>query len=265
MKAPYPKISVITASYNQGHRIEETFKNVQQQNYPNLEYIVIDGASTDNTLDIIKKYETFISIWISEPDTGVYNAMNKGIAMATGDLIYFLNVGDSFYSDNVLLKAGEFALKYNTADLLYGDAWLLYNTGKVEKRETAYLSKINLFQKMICHQTIFAKRRLFLENGGFDEQYKIKADYEWLLRNIFKGATHKYIDLDVCYYEVEGMSAFGYSKISVFESPKIVEKYFSPLAFKFITRFILNTKVTGITTSHLRSKLFLSLCDKLIH
>lgn len=264
MKKQYPKISIITASYNQGHRIEETFKNVQLQKYPNLEYIVIDGASTDNTIDVIKEYKDLISYWISEPDTGVYNAMNKGIAKATGDYIYFLNIGDSFYSSGVLLKVGEFACKFKDADLLYGDAWLRYSSGKIEKRASNYISKLNLYQKMICHQTLFAKRKLFIENGGFDEQYKIKADYDWMLRNLFKGATHKYLNFDICYYEVEGMSAFGYSKISVFESPKIVEKYYSKNAKIFINKFILNTKITAITTSHLRSKFFLSICDRFI-
>ncbi|NJL12522.1 MAG: glycosyltransferase [Microscillaceae bacterium] len=99
----YPKISIVTPSYNQGQYIEEAILSVIGQNYPNLEYIIIDGGSTDNTIEIIKKYEKHITYWVSEKDKGIYDAMNKGIDVATGEWIYFLGT-DDLLSDNILIK-----------------------------------------------------------------------------------------------------------------------------------------------------------------
>ena len=99
-----PKISIVTPTFNQGQYIEQTIQSVLNQQYPNLEYIIIDGASTDGTVDIIKKYETKLHYWVSEPDKGIYDAMNKGARLANGDFINFMNADDIVYSTNAIEK-----------------------------------------------------------------------------------------------------------------------------------------------------------------
>ena len=124
----YPKVSIITVVYNGIEFLEETIKSVIAQTYPNIEYIIVDGGSKDGTLDIIKKYEAHISKWISEPDKGIYDAMNKGIDLATGDWQNFLNAGDSFVDNNVLEKI--FTTNLENITLVYGDIIAIRENGQ---------------------------------------------------------------------------------------------------------------------------------------
>ncbi len=122
MNSVQPSISIVTVVYNGVDLLEGTILSVIQQSYPNIEYLVIDGASTDGTLDIIQKFESKISTWISEPDKGLYDAMNKGIKMATGDFICFMNCGDKLYADDTLSKAVQ-NMPVET-DVIYGEVML---------------------------------------------------------------------------------------------------------------------------------------------
>ncbi|MDG5800564.1 glycosyltransferase family 2 protein [Marinilabiliaceae bacterium ANBcel2] len=180
------KISLITICFNNEETIEETFKSVKNQNYPNLEYIVIDGASTDKTVDIIKREQAFISKWISEPDKGIYDALNKGIEMATGDIIGFIH-GDDIFADNNVLKtvASRFNEK-DKPDLIYGNLrYVKANNPDIVLRHWNS-SKFSLrkckWGWMPPHPTLYCKNKVFKKVGYFNISYKISADYEWILR-----------------------------------------------------------------------------------
>lgn len=176
------KISIVTVSYNAEKTIEQTIKSVISQDYDNLEYIVIDGASADGTLDIIHKYENNISYWASEPDYGVYDAMNKGLSCCSGDIVAFLN-SDDRYVDGAIRYIAEFFENHKETEVLCCEV-LINREGNVVSHYNAwekYPEKLREGVMMYCHQGIFAKKSCFEKYGFFDSQYRIAADYAWLL------------------------------------------------------------------------------------
>lgn len=196
-----PLVSIITVVYNSVRFLEATIQSVLGQNYDNIEYIIIDGDSYDGTLEIIKKYEDKIAYWQSEPDQGIYDAMNKGLSLAAGTWINFMNAGDRFYSPEVVKN---FVNEIRPSDqILYGDAVTL--TGKRLRKHPP--SKFNfMFERMICHQSIFAKKEVF-ENNVFDTNYRIVADRKWLARNFFGGKKIRCIPYVINYYDFTGVSS----------------------------------------------------------
>jgi glycosyltransferase involved in cell wall biosynthesis len=203
------KLSIITVVYNNVKEIEQTIQSVINQNLPpqNLEYIILDGGSTDGTCDIIKKYEASLSYWKSEPDNGIYDAMNKGIDIATGDIIAFLNSGD-WYEANVLADILKF-FSENETDIVYGKVNRIVNEeicgfmcNSTRDGDYERLHIKNLF----CHQGMFMKKTLFQDYGKFDLQYKVLADYDWNLRVYNKGAKIKVIPEVVANYRTGGCS-----------------------------------------------------------
>jgi len=203
-----PCVTVITVLRNGKNTIENTILSVINQTYSNIEYIIIDGASTDGTLDIIKKYEEKFDYWISEPDKGIYYAMNKGVDLATGEWVIFINSGDSFYSRFVL---DEFIKHCSTvnAPVFYGDAnFILKNKQKIIK--PGLLSKKN--HMTFCHQASFVKTNL-LKELHFDTTYEICADRDFFWRALIRGYSFQYIPVVVCNYEGEnGISAMNRAK-----------------------------------------------------
>lgn len=165
------KVSVITVCYNAASTIEETIQSVITQDYPALEYIIIDGGSTDQTMSIVEKYQASIDIIISEPDQGIYNAMNKGLAFATGEWINFMNAGDTYVNNGVL--SSIFSLTISSAvRVIYGDSYFKSNgnTTEIKCRSIDVLSCCMPF----CHQSTFVRKGVI----PFDETYKICADYK---------------------------------------------------------------------------------------
>lgn len=203
------KISIITICYNAQDTIEETIENVLSQSYADIEYIVVDGKSTDNTVSLIEKYQDRIAAFICEKDTGVYNAMNKGIALATGDVIFFLNSGDLFYNDHVVEHVVDFIKENDDVEMVYGDVIVVDPDKAIARIQSIEkFDKINFYDGTICHQAIFAKTSLFKKYGGFDESYIISADYEWLLRLIFYHRVKiMRINLIVAFYQLGGLSS----------------------------------------------------------
>lgn len=199
------KISIITVCLNCVKTIERAIQSVIKQKYDTIEYIIIDGGSTDGTLDIIKKYADKISFWTSEPDNGIYDAMNKGIRMATGDFVAFMN-SDDCYVENVFEKLIPYFLKQQV-DIIYGDRFCGTDEGgySLWNNQIDDLDSIKT-GKNICHQSMFMRRELFQKNGLFDCQYKVAADYEWLLRNYKSGIYIEYIPIPICYYNKSGYS-----------------------------------------------------------
>ena len=181
------KVSIITVCKNAQGTIEQTIKSVISQDYKNIEYLIIDGKSTDKTLDIVNKYKSKISVIVSEPDNGLYYAMNKGLEKSTGDIIYFLNSGDLLFNRHTISNIVN-VFKKNNADVVYGDI-ALYESDNPKKLILRRQNRVNdffLIHDTIYHQSIFAKKYIFEKYGKFDTRYKLAADYEWILRLIIK-------------------------------------------------------------------------------
>lgn len=205
------KITIITVCFNSFATIEKTILSVANQSYKNIEYIVIDGNSTDGTLDIIKKHGDKISKWISEPDKGLYDAMNKGIAMATGDLIGILNSDDTFNSNTVVEEITNFHMQ-NNIDASIGNIIQHKENGKIVR---LYSSKKWIPEKlkigfMPPHPSIFFKKDLFSKYGNYTLGFVIGADYELISRFFLKNKIiWKYSGITTTAMLVGGLSSSG--------------------------------------------------------
>lgn len=186
------KVSIITVCYNSEKTIEDTIKSVINQSYPNIEYIVIDGVSNDNTLAIISKYKDKITKIVSEKDKGIYDAINKGIRLATGDIIANLN-SDDFYIDNNVIADVVATFENEKTDTLYADLYYVdaVDTNKIVRYWKSKQYKEGLFLKgwMPPHPTFFVKKEVYQKYGLFDLQFKSAADYEIMLRFIHRFKT----------------------------------------------------------------------------
>lgn len=193
-----PKISIVTPSFNQGKYLEQTIISVLGQNYPNIEYIIIDGGSTDESVEIIKKYENQIAYWVSEPDEGQTHAINKGFKKATGELIGWMNSDDIYYP-NAFEKIGKIYLETNgEADVIFGDKTNIDEDGNII-REYLYPPFSDLGIKYttnmnISNQSAFWKRELLESVGYLDEDIQFAMDYEYFLRMALSGAKFHHID-----------------------------------------------------------------------
>jgi len=186
-----PLVTVITVVYNGEKYLEETIKSVLTQSYPNIEYIIIDGGSTDGTMEIIKKYEKYIDYWISELDNGIYDAMNKGIALGLGGVIGLINADDR-YRDGILSKVME---KYclNTPDIIYGDIRLVNNeTDQLVEYRKASLKKL-IFGMSLNHPATFISTVTYKKNGRYDTTYQMAADYDFLLKMYLENTNFSYL------------------------------------------------------------------------
>lgn len=178
------KISIVTVCYNSGSTIQDTINSIASQSYADIEHIVIDGGSTDSTIDIVKSSQS-VKKFISEPDNGIYDAMNKGIAMATGDIVGTLNA-DDFYIDNTVLSQVAEVFSDPSVDACYAD--LVYveaeNTNKIVRYWQSRPYKPGLFKRgwMPAHPTFFVRRHWYDELGKFDLQFKIQSDFELTMR-----------------------------------------------------------------------------------
>ncbi|MGN0001919.1 MAG: glycosyltransferase family 2 protein [Sphingobacterium composti] len=200
-----PTISIITIVYNNVRDIEHTILSVINQTYSNIEYIVIDGASTDGTLDIIQQYRGSIDVLVSEKDSGIYDAMNKGLAKATGDYVLFLNSGDELFDNNTIQIIVE---KGNNADIIYGETKLVDEKRNVigDRRHKAPVHfdwKSFQYGMNVCHQAIYVKREIA---QPYDLQYKLSADVDWVIRAAKKAKSTQNVNCYVARYLVGGMS-----------------------------------------------------------
>lgn len=211
------KISVITATYNSASTVRDTFESVLSQTYEEIEYIVVDGLSKDNTVDIIKEYEPKFNgrmRWVSEKDKGLYDAMNKGIAMATGDVVGILN-SDDFYTSDDILEVIATNMQDNTIEAVYGDIHFVKDTD-LDKCVRYYSSRI--FRRwlmrygfMPAHPSFYCRRDVYTKYGAFNTKYKIGADFESLLRYIFVNRIKTiYIKRDFVTMRVGGASTDGF-------------------------------------------------------
>ncbi len=183
------KISLITVVYNAGDFFEWTLKSIRDQKYKNFEYIVVDGGSQDNTLDLIDKYNHIITKWISEPDGGLYSAMNKGLHMASGEYVMFLNAGDIFNNNEVLMEV--FSSGKPETDVYYGETMIMDEQGKdIGLRRLKAPEKLTwkslIDGMLVCHQSFIVRKVI---SGDYNEKYKIAADYDWMLNCLKKAQS----------------------------------------------------------------------------
>jgi glycosyltransferase involved in cell wall biosynthesis len=199
-----PLISIVTVVLNSEDLIEKTIKSVLNQDYENIEFIVIDGGSTDRTLDIIKKYDFGIDFWSSGVTVGIYKQMNLGISCCHGEWINFMNSGDVFASKNVISKI--FSLKKNKSKFIYGDTISTYRDKNTYIKAKIF-SNINLAlwsTRVLCHQSTFAHRDLLKD--GFDETLILKSELQWYF-DIYKKTKEFYkINEPICIYLRDGLS-----------------------------------------------------------
>jgi len=179
-----PVFSIITVTYNARRALETTIQSVSSQFYPNIEYIIIDGGSKDGTIDIIKHNESKINYWISEPDKGIYDAMNKGLRKATGDYVWFLNAGDVLKNESIVAQIAKIAEENMMPDIIYGETDLMDTNGNIfaERRlkTPEHLSwKSFKMGMLVCHQAFIVKRVLAPE---YDLQYRLSSDFDWCIR-----------------------------------------------------------------------------------
>ena len=236
------KISIVTINYNNPSGLKKTIESVVNQTWKNFEYIIIDGGSTNGDVDIIKSFENQIDYWVSEPDKGIYNAMNKGIKKATGDFIIFMNSGDNFNDNNVL---------ENTVPLFNKDAYFIYGNNYKEKENSKRLktdsSKLTFsffYTSSLNHQATFIKRDVFTELFYYDENKKIVSDWELFVVGICKqNLLYQYINQTISVYDFTGMSSNKkYQDITDQEKLDTLEKYFPAFVDDYKNLSLLNSK-----------------------
>ena len=196
------KVSIVTVCFNEIDDIEKTIKSVLSQNYCNIEYIVIDGGSDDGTLDIIKKYSDRIHLFVSEPDNGIYDAMNKGIEYSSGDLIGFMNAGD--YYDEGAISAVVDMYKKSKSDVIYGNVTRLGGKNEQVIYDSIKLENYYL-RNQIIHQAIFVKTSL-MKKRGFNTIYGVLADYDFFLNLFYEGKEFTFLNYRICFYKGGGIS-----------------------------------------------------------
>ena len=221
-----PLLSVITVCYNEEDNMGKTCRSVYKQTSENFEWIVIDGKSTDNTLEIIKKYKKKISSLISENDKGVYDAMNKGISKAKGRYLLFLNGGDMLKNKDVLKKVSKYIKEDSEkSSIYYGD--LYYDNGEIVTFKKSKLNKNFFVKKTISHQATFIKRKLFQDYGKYNTKYKITADFDfWVKAIIMNKVKTKYIPMIISVFDLSGISTnYKLAKKQIKERNEVLINY----------------------------------------
>ncbi len=222
-----PKFSVITVTYNAAAVLEDTIQSVITQTYHHVEYIIVDGGSTDGTLDIVAQYRDRIATVVSEPDKGLYDAMNKGMRLATGDYLCFLNAGDSFHEDDTLQSIAHSLTGSTLPDVIYGQTELVDSEGHfVRMRRLSAPEHLNWksFKQgmLVCHQAFFAKRALA---EPYDLRYRFSADFDWCIRVMKRAQTLHNTHLTLIDYLEEGMTTRN-RRASLRERFRIMVKHY---------------------------------------
>ena len=246
------KVTVVTAVLNDAGHIEQTILSVISQTDIEIEYIIVDGGSKDGTLELIGKYKDKISLLISEPDRGVYDAMNKGIKYSTGDFVYFLNSGDVLLNPSILSKIKLEELKEKNA-IIYGNVVVAYgNIEALEKPRPFFNSKMKFKGIGICHQSMFFPGEL-IRNEKYDLSYNIAADYDLAYRLWRKGTEFLYKDITIAKYDWgKGISSNPYKLLDVYrENARVCHQQLNPLYWaKMVLEYIrLQKKLANLKNS----------------
>lgn len=244
------KVSVITINYNNKEGLDKTIQSVINQTWSDFEYIIIDGASTDGSKELIESYSDKIDYWVSEPDTGVYNAMNKAIKAANGEFVIFMNSGDTFYENSVIEKVNPILI--DEFDIYYGDNYKIKPNSKRKKTYPEKLSFAFFYSSCINHQSTFIRRKMFFDYFLYNEEYKIVSDWEFFIYTIcVENRPYKYLQMTISNYDFTGVSSLDkYKHIAKQEKEEVFNKYF-PM---FVEDFI---KVSDIKSKRLQQVLYI--------
>lgn len=225
------KLSVITVTYNAEKTLERTLKSVRNQTYPHMEHVVVDGKSKDGTVELIREYDNEKLKWVSEPDKGLYDAMNKAAAMVSGDYLCFLNAGDTFFDAQTVEKMMSSFAPGSSPDIVYGETAIVNDKGeflfmrRLKAPET--LSWKSFRQGMlVCHQAFIVKRSLF---EPYDLQYRFSSDFDWTIRMMKKASLIHNTRLTLINYLNEGMTTAN-RKASLKERYRIMAKHYGQVS-----------------------------------
>lgn len=225
------RLSVITVTYNAEKTLERTLKSVREQSYANIEHVIVDGKSKDNTVDLIRKHDNEKMVWVSEPDKGLYDAMNKAAAMASGDYLCFLNAGDTFFAADSVEKMMNSFPETALPDILYGETAIVDDNGKFmfmrRLKAPENLTWKSFKQGMlVCHQAFIVKRELF---EPYDLQYRFSSDFDWAIRMMKRAKTIHNTRLTLINYLNEGMTTQN-RKASLKERYRIMAKHYGQVS-----------------------------------
>lgn len=247
------KISIITVCLNAEKTIEKTIKSVVEQDFKDVEYIIVDGKSTDNTLEVVSKYKDRIAKVVSEPDAGLYDAMNKGIQLATGNIIGIIN-SDDWYEDGIFQQVNQ-CFEEVDAEVVYGRMNIHNENGYERTLIPTDIQKI-YYEMEVPHPTVFMRREVYKMYGGFDLQYSVAADYDYLLRLYVKGIKFHCMDLVLANFCIGGISCQK-SIICAKETYAISQKYLQYIPsdkIEYITQIIEERKRKTIFRELLEEK-----------
>jgi glycosyltransferase involved in cell wall biosynthesis len=231
-----PLVSVITVTYNAERYLEQTILSIINQTYKNIEYIIVDGKSTDQTTYIIAQYSHHISNWVSEQDTGIYDAMNKGIKLSNGELIGILNAGDFYQSDAVEQMVSAY-LANPQIGIFHGNINYYWENGVFFKEKKANPDLSVLYRENnIFHPTFFVTKLIYHKNGLFDLRYRISADLDFAIRNYKKGVQFFYLDKVITNFRLGGISTQRINH-SLWERFKIIRNYGYPVLESYLLQF----------------------------
>lgn len=218
------KLSIVTINYNNIDGLKRTADSIFQQTFNDFEWIVIDGGSTDGSRELIENNASRIAYWVSEPDNGIYNAINKGISHANGDYVQILNSGDWFFEHSTLEKL--FGKKYD-ADILYGDAVCIYPDGTHLDKKYPNTVSLNYFiHDVINHQATFFRREVF-DGHPYNEKYLIAADWAYCFEAVCRGLRFQHVPQTIVYYDNNGISS-KWSTRQIEERQEILDRYIPP-------------------------------------
>jgi glycosyltransferase involved in cell wall biosynthesis len=259
-----PKLSIITVNLNNLQGLKKTIVSVIKQSNNNFEFILIDGGSSDGSVELINNNKERLSYWISENDSGIYNAMNKGIRKAKGEYCLFLNSGDQLVHDNILKEVFDSCFN---VDILYGNLQVVKNEQVIGMATTpAEITFKTLFEGTIHHQAAFIKRKLFEQFGFYNEGYKIRSDWEFWIRTIvFNNCTTQYLNKTISIYDADGISASEEAiEINKNETDEILSKVLPEKVLVDFKRFQkLQKEITILTWA--RQKKLLYFCIGFIY
>ena len=225
-----PLFTVITVTYNAEKWLEQTVLSVGEQVGVSLEYLIIDGGSKDGTLEIIRRYPEIVTAWVSEPDKGLYDAMNKGLRKATGEYVLFLNAGDTLQEKDCIRQLSEIALAYDFPDIIYGETDLVNAKGEFIghrrlKAQENLTWKTFRWGMLVCHQAFIVRRKMA---PLYDLTYRFSADFDWCIRCMKQAGLIVNSRLRLVNYLYEGMTTAN-RRASLKERYRIMQKYYGKI------------------------------------
>lgn len=221
------KISVVTVVLNAKDVIGKALTSIAEQDYPDIEQVIVDGGSTDGTLDIVARLKREHAIVVSGPDSGIYDAMNKGISLTTGDAIIFLNADDSLMGASVISELVHVLNENPDAELVMGDVLVRGGNRDIYKSH-GHITPSKIGYEIVCHQAVLARTSLFNRIGQFDTGYRVCGDLDWLARCAVAGARFAHLPRIVCWYATGGESD-RLIQLGNLERAEILSKYRSPM------------------------------------